>query len=166
MKSVSLTHWGRVTQICVSKLTIISLDNGLSPGRRQAIIWINAGIWLIGPLGTNFSEIFVIGIQTFAFKKMHLKMPSAKWRPFFYWPQYVKTFWTFRTHLEPRQYRTIFCIELLLTVVFAVSAGTIMFITRIIPWQQLYTFFFFTFLILYIPTSYLEFDYRDTIHYK
>ena len=33
-----LTHWGRVTQICVSKLTIIGSDNGLWPGRRQAII--------------------------------------------------------------------------------------------------------------------------------
>ena len=35
----NLTHWGRVTHICVSKLTIIGLDNGLSPDRRQAIIW-------------------------------------------------------------------------------------------------------------------------------
>ena len=33
-----LTHWGRVKHICVSKLTIIGSDNGLSPGRRQAII--------------------------------------------------------------------------------------------------------------------------------
>ena len=51
----SLTHWGRVTHICVSKLTIIGSDNGLSPGRRQAIIWTNAGIMLIGSLGTNLS---------------------------------------------------------------------------------------------------------------
>ena len=43
-----LTHWGRVTHICISKLTIIGSDNGLSPGRRQAIIWTNAGILLIG----------------------------------------------------------------------------------------------------------------------
>ena len=76
-----LTHWGRVTHICLSKLTIIGSDNGLSPERRQAIIWINAGILLIGPLGTNFSEI-LIRIQTFSFKKMYLKMLSAKWRPF------------------------------------------------------------------------------------
>ena len=76
------THWGRVTHIYISKLTIIASDNGLSPGQRQAIIWTNAGILLIGPLGTNFSENF-IGIQTFSFKKMHLKMSSAKWRPFF-----------------------------------------------------------------------------------
>ena len=73
--------WGRVTHICVVKLTIIGSDNGLSPGRREAIIWTNAGILLIGPLGTNFIEI-LIGIQTFSFKKMHLKMSSAKWRPF------------------------------------------------------------------------------------
>ena len=33
-----LTHWGWVTHICVGKLTIIGSDNGLSPGRRQAII--------------------------------------------------------------------------------------------------------------------------------
>ena len=76
-----LTHWGRVTQICVGKLTNICSDNGLSPGRRQAIIWTNAGILLIEPLGTNFSEI-LIGIQIFSFKKMRLTMSSAKWRPF------------------------------------------------------------------------------------
>ena len=62
--------------LCISKLTIIGSDNGLLPGRRQAIIWTNAGILLIGPLGTNFSEI-LIEIHTFPFKKMHLKMLSA-----------------------------------------------------------------------------------------
>ena len=72
----TLTHWGRVTHICVGNLTIIGPDNGLSPGRRQAIIWTNAGILLIGPWGTNFSEIS-IGIQTFSFKKMLLTMLSA-----------------------------------------------------------------------------------------
>ena len=72
-----LTHWGRVTHICVSKVTITGSDNGLSPGRRQAIIWSNAGILLIRPLGTNFSEI-LIGVQTFSLRKMELKMSSAK----------------------------------------------------------------------------------------
>ena len=76
-----LTHWGRVTHICVSKLTIIGSDNGLSPDRRQAIIWTNAGLLLIGPLGTNFSEI-LIKILTYSFKKMRLKVSSAKRRPF------------------------------------------------------------------------------------
>ena len=71
-----LTHWGRVMHICISKLTIIGSDNGLSPGQRQAIIWTNVGILLTGPLETNFSEIF-IAIYTFSFKKMHLKMSSG-----------------------------------------------------------------------------------------
>ena len=81
MASMLLTHWGRVTYICVGKLIIIGSDNGLSPVRRQAIIWTNAGILLIGPLGTNFSEI-LSRIHSFSFKKMHLKMSSAKWRVF------------------------------------------------------------------------------------
>ena len=76
-----LTHWGRATHIYVSKLTIIASDNGLSPGRRQAIIWNNDGILWIGLLGTKFSEIS-IEILTFSFKKMRLKVSSAKWRPF------------------------------------------------------------------------------------
>ena len=45
-------HWGRVMHICVSKLTIIGSDNGLLPGRRQAIIQTSAGIVLIKPLET------------------------------------------------------------------------------------------------------------------
>ena len=66
-----LTHWGRVTHISVDKLTIISSDN----------IWTNAGTLLIGPFGTNPSEIS-IEIQIFSFKKMHLKESSEKWWPF------------------------------------------------------------------------------------
>ena len=74
---IQLTHEDRVTHICVSKLTIIGSDDGLSPGRRQAIIWTNDGILLIRPLGTNFSEI-LIEILIFSFKKMRLKVSSAK----------------------------------------------------------------------------------------
>ena len=77
----ALTHWGRVTHVCVSKLTIIDSGNGLSPGRRHAITWTNVGILLIGHLGTNFSEM-LIEIHTFLFKKIHFKMSSGKWRPF------------------------------------------------------------------------------------
>ena len=76
-----LTHCGRVMHKCVRKLAIIGSDNGLSPDRRQAIIWTNAGILLTGPLGTNVSEI-LIEILTFLFKKMPLNTSSAKWRPF------------------------------------------------------------------------------------
>ena len=42
----------------------------------QAIIWTDVGILLIGPLGTNFSEI-LIEIYTFSFRKMHLKMEDG-----------------------------------------------------------------------------------------
>ena len=77
--SPALTHWGRVTHICVSKLSIIASDNGVSPGRRQAIIWNNGGILSIGLLGTNFGDI-LFEILKFSFKKMHLKMSSVKWR--------------------------------------------------------------------------------------
>ena len=76
-----LTHSSRVTHKCVSDLTSIGSDNGLSPGRRQAIIRTNAGILLIRPLGTNFSE-FLVEILIFSFNKMRLKVLSAKRRPF------------------------------------------------------------------------------------
>ena len=78
--SSSLTHWGRVTHICVGYLTTIGSDNGLSPDRRQAIIWTNARLLSIGPLRTYFNE-YLIKIQQFPLKKMHLKMSSAKWSP-------------------------------------------------------------------------------------
>ena len=80
-KYIWLTHWGQVTHICVSKQIIIGSDNGLSPGRRPAIIWTNAGIWSIEILRTNFNGI-LSEIHTFSLKKMHLKMSSGKWRPF------------------------------------------------------------------------------------
>ena len=64
-----------MTHICISNLTIIASDNDLSPGRRQAIIYANAGILLIGT-----SEI-LREIHTFSLKK-HLKMSSVKQRQF------------------------------------------------------------------------------------
>ena len=69
-----------MTFIYVSKLTIIGSDNGLSPGRRQAIIWTNAGILLIGPLGTNFDEI-LIEIRTFHSRKSMWKCRLQTWWP-------------------------------------------------------------------------------------
>ena len=73
--------------ICVSKLTIIGPDNGLSPGRHQAIVWNNAGILLIGPLETNFSEILILNrnsyifIQENAFQNVVWKMAAILSRP-------------------------------------------------------------------------------------
>ena len=78
-RMVMLTH---LPLVPVSvKWVSIGSDNGLSPGRRQTIIWTNAGILLTGPLEINFNEI-LIKSNTFSFKKMHLKMSSVKWRPF------------------------------------------------------------------------------------
>ena len=65
-----------MTHICVGKLIIIGSDNDLAPDRHQAIIWTNAGLLWIRPLRT-----YLIKIQQFSLKKMHVKMSSAKWRP-------------------------------------------------------------------------------------
>ena len=64
-----LSHWGQVMHICVSDLNIIDSDNGLVPGRRQAIIWTSAVILLIC---TPINEI-LFEIRRFSVKKMHLK---------------------------------------------------------------------------------------------
>ena len=77
---VGFTHWGQVIHIRISKLTIIGLDNGLSPGWCQAIIGTNGGI-LIWTIGSKFNEI-LIEIYTFSVKKMLLNMSSGKWRLF------------------------------------------------------------------------------------
>ena len=88
----TLTHWGRVTHISVGKITIIGSDNGSSPARRQAIIWTNAGILLIGPLGTNFSDI-LIGIQTFSFTKNALENVVCEMASILSRPQCVNSWW-------------------------------------------------------------------------
>ena len=78
---VKLIYWRRGRHRCVNNLTIIGSDNGLSPGRRQALIWTNTGILLIWLLGTNPNET-LIDFHTYSFTKMHLKMSSKNWRPF------------------------------------------------------------------------------------
>ena len=60
----------------------LGLDNGLLPVRYQAITWTNADLLSIEHLRTKFSENW-IETENFSFIKMHLKMPSAKWRPFY-----------------------------------------------------------------------------------
>ena len=67
----------------------IGSDNGLLRGRRQAIVWTNAGMLLIGPLGINFNEIR-FGILTFSFKKMYLKLPSVKMATILFSGRWVK----------------------------------------------------------------------------
>ena len=74
-------HWGPVTHTYFSKIIIIDSDNGLSPGRRQAIIWTSGGMLLTRTLGIYCGEI-LIEINTCSFKKMHLTMSTVKWRLF------------------------------------------------------------------------------------
>ena len=86
-----LIYWGRATHIYVGNLAIISSDNGLSPGRRQTIIWTNTGILLMGPLGTNFSVI-LIEIHTFPFKKIHFETVVCEMTAILSGPQYVEDY--------------------------------------------------------------------------
>ena len=68
-----LTHAPLIPHIWVS----VGLGNGLSPVRRQAITWTNAGLLSIRRMRTNLSEIRN-GILSFSFEKMHFKLSSAK----------------------------------------------------------------------------------------
>ena len=60
--------------------TNIDSDNGLSPVRQQAIISTTAAMSNY-PYETYSNDI-LFKSQRFYFKEMHLKMSSAKWRPF------------------------------------------------------------------------------------
>ena len=86
--TVGLTHWGGMMHICVSKLIIIVSDDGLPPGRCQAIIWTSDGI-LIPNLGTNFSEI-LSEIHIFSFKKNAFESVVYEMADILSWPQCVK----------------------------------------------------------------------------
>ena len=65
----SHVHWWEINVMILSS---VCASQGIISSRRQAIIWTNAGILLIGPLGTNFNEI-LIKIHKFSFKKIHFK---------------------------------------------------------------------------------------------
>ena len=82
---VGLTHWGRMTHICVSQLITIVSDNGLSPDRRQAIIrkkWWNIVIWTRGKkFQWNLNRNFYIFIQENAFENVVWKMATILSRP-------------------------------------------------------------------------------------
>ena len=57
----------------------IGSGKGLSPICSKAITWTNAWVWLIGPLRTNFSEIW-IEIQNFSFTNISLTiLPAKRW---------------------------------------------------------------------------------------
>ena len=73
---------GRMTHDC-ALLAIVGCDKGLLPSRLHAIIWTNHGLCLLGPLGTNFSEIR-IKIPESLYKKISSKMLFAKLRLFYF----------------------------------------------------------------------------------
>ena len=77
---LDFTHWGRVTHIYFSKLTISGSDNGLSPGRHQTIIWTRAGILLTAPTG-QYSVESESKIIHFHPRKFTWEC-RLKWRPF------------------------------------------------------------------------------------
>ena len=85
-----------MTDICVGKLITIGSDNGLSPGWRQAIIRINAGILAIWSMGTNFSEMLS------KLKHFHSRKCIWKCRLFvsalMCWNVYLWTFYIFNRH--------------------------------------------------------------------
>ena len=107
-----------MTHICVGELTIIGSDNGLLPERHQAIIGTNVGILLIGPLGTNFSEIL-----TFSFTKMRLKVLSAKRRPFCLGLNVLRSF-------RPRCIHQIFIVMLFLLYGYWINLFSLWMLSR------------------------------------
>ena len=75
-----LTHWGLEMHICVGELTTIGPENGMAPSRRQAIIILSKPMLEYCWLATKYSEILIKN-YILSFKKVHLKIASAKWRP-------------------------------------------------------------------------------------
>ena len=91
-RCLCLTHLDWVMHVWISKWTIIgSADNGLSPGRHQAIFWTNTGILSMGHLGTNFNEISLkksyIFIQENPFENVVWKMVAI-----LSWPLLLQAF--------------------------------------------------------------------------
>ena len=69
----SFTHFPLVPIYVSVNWVSIGSSNGLSPVWRQASIWTNDGLLLIGPLGANLGEI-QIKMLKFSFMKMHLNL--------------------------------------------------------------------------------------------
>ena len=80
--SIPCVNSERPNDAHMRRSSIIGSDNGLSPARRQAIIWTNDGILLIVPLGTIHDDVikwkhfprdwpFVRGIHRSPMKSPH-----------------------------------------------------------------------------------------------
>ena len=77
MMKLHLTHWGRVTHICVSKITIIGPDNGSTPSRRWNFVNLN----LRNKLKWNFNRNQYIFVQENAFEYVVWKTAAILPRP-------------------------------------------------------------------------------------
>ena len=81
----ALTHWDRVTHICVCKLTIIGSDNSLSswtaPSHYQNQCWIIVNWTLTKELQWNFNRNSNILIQENAFESVVCEVASILSRP-------------------------------------------------------------------------------------
>ena len=98
----TLTHWGPVRHICVSKQTIIGSDNDSSSGRCQAIInlcWNIVNLKLRNKLQWNFSWNSNILIQGNLFEDVVWKMATI-----LSWPKCVKRMITTLMMLQYQNY--------------------------------------------------------------
>ena len=76
----TLIHWGQVMHICVSKLRHHWLRQWLLACLAPNHYFDQCWLVVISPSRTYLNEI-LLDIQSFIFKKMHLKMLCAKWQP-------------------------------------------------------------------------------------
>ena len=88
--------------MCVSILThcgLLAWYGNINLGQQQAIIWTNARILLIAPLGANFCEFFYqnsyIFIQENAFEKLIYKIAAILFQPQCVTPDAVKNMLSF-----------------------------------------------------------------------
>ena len=86
---MALTHCNLVTPYGVKNLGNFGPDSALSLIRYRVITWNNRDILLIGPIGTNCSDI-PIKLPTLSFKKMHFKRSAAKYQPYLFMPDMLK----------------------------------------------------------------------------
>ena len=75
-----LTHWGRVTHICVSELSIIGSDNGLSPNHYLEQCWLIFNWSLRNKHQWNFDQNSNIFIEANPFQNVW-KMAAMLSRP-------------------------------------------------------------------------------------
>ena len=84
-KLLILTHWGRVTHICVSKLTIIGSDNGFvawpAPSHYLNQCWIIVNWTLRNKLQWNLNRNSNIFIQENAFESVVCETAAILSRP-------------------------------------------------------------------------------------